>query len=645
MLPRFFTAGDRADIGAVVINTTDQPLTDGVFSMAVEGATLESDTAEASFTLEPGAFATFDFPVAVDSNTGAMTVTMTAVASPPAPLAPLSDGVRIVLPVERYQTPEVVGTSGVVPPEGVTEAIYVPQTATDDGALLVGLQPSLAAGMIDGLTYLEHYPYECTEQTVSRFLPNLFTVRALRELGIEDPQLESTLSYQLGIGVQRLVSRQNQDGGWGAWPQEESTPFISAYVLWGLWNANQMGYTIPQTTLDRGATYLDDQFVAPDQVTESWQLNQMAFMHFVLAEMGQGDPGHASTLYDVRERLQSYGKAYLAMALFDMNANDARVTTLLDDLLGSAFLTASGASWHDEPIEFQTMSSDPRSTAVVLDAFTRIEPDQPILPSVVRWLMDARQAGRWATTQENAWSIIALTDWMVASGELEANYDWKVDLNDEELGAGHFDSSNITSQVNLQAAVADLLRDQADLLTISRSEAPGRLYYTTQLQYYLDVMTVEPLDRGIVVERRFQQGDKQVDAVQSGDIFSVTVTIVAPNDLYYALIEAPIPAGVEPIDPNLPTGPQYNNQGEPVLKPVDASQGGWYWWTPSTIDYRDDKVAVFATYLPAGTYEFTFQARAAIAGEFRVLPAYAEMMYFPEVWGRGAGQEFTVTKK
>ena len=45
------------------------------------------------------------------------------------------------------------------------------------GELDVKLEPSLAAGMLGGLTYLEHYPYECTEQTMSRFLPNVVTYR------------------------------------------------------------------------------------------------------------------------------------------------------------------------------------------------------------------------------------------------------------------------------------------------------------------------------------------------------------------------------------------------------------------------------------------------------------------------------------
>ena len=75
----------------------------------------------------------------------------------------------------------------------MTEAIHVPPSATDDGELRVTLDPSLGAGLLAGLSFLEHYPYECNEQTVSRFLPNLFTVRALTELNIDDPALASQL--------------------------------------------------------------------------------------------------------------------------------------------------------------------------------------------------------------------------------------------------------------------------------------------------------------------------------------------------------------------------------------------------------------------------------------------------------------------
>ena len=136
------------------------------------------------------------------------------------------------------------------------------------------------------------------------------------------------------------------------------------------------------------------------------------------------------------------------------------------------------------------MGSNTRSTAIVLDAFLQIAPDQPLLPNVVRWLMDAREAGRWASTQENAWSIISLTDWMAYTGELNADFAWQVDLNDEELGAGRFTDPN--EQVILRESITALLRDEANLLRFSRSDEPGQLYYTTYLQYYLDAAGRRP---------------------------------------------------------------------------------------------------------------------------------------------------------
>jgi uncharacterized protein YfaS (alpha-2-macroglobulin family) len=118
---------------------------------------------------------------------------------------------------------------------------------------------------------------------------------------------------------------------------------------------------------------------------------------------------------------------------------------------------------------------------------------------------------------------------------------------------------------------------------------------------------------------------------------------VAPTDLYHVMVETPIPAGVEPVDPNLSAvSPDF--YGPPELTPVNPTQTGWGVWTPSFTDYRDEKVTLFATYLPAGAYEYTFLARASLPGEFRVLPVHGEMMYFPEVWGRSAGALFTVRR-
>ncbi len=649
-LPRFFTAGDKAQIGAAVLNTTNQPIDDLHFTITVAGATLGTEETAVTTTLAANGQTSFNFPITVNENSDSVVLTMTAQSTSNTQLA---DAVRISLPVDRNESPETVATAGVVPAEGQLEAIRVPDKATDNGELALTLEPSLAAGMIPGLDYLQHYPYECNEQLVSRFLPNLFTVRALRTLKVSDPTLESNLAEAVNLAVQRLSTRQNQDGGWGYWPGEASTPFITSYVLWGLANAEQMQFTVPERTLTDAINYLDGQFQAPKDIAtdagENWRLNEMAFTLFVLSELQKDDPGRTSTLYDARERLSLYGQAYLAMTLANIakhnNTTDERVDALLDNLFSRAQFSATGASWHETGMDWQNLNTDTRSTSIILAAFARLDPKQPLLPNVVRWLMSARQAGRWQTTQENSWAIIALTDWMQATGELKGTYAWSVTLNDKDLGSGTAGPENLAMPVHLRAAVTDLLRDQTNALRITRNNASGQLYYTAHLSYYLDALDIAARDSGIVVDRRFELSGTHVTSAQVGDVISVTVTIVAPNDLYHALVEVPIPAGTEPLDPNLATTSSDANgpQVEQTDDQANANQpNAWRFWTPTHTDMRADKVALFATYLPAGTYEYTFQVRASVSGEYRVLPVHAELMYFNEVWGRSAGSEFTV---
>jgi uncharacterized protein YfaS (alpha-2-macroglobulin family) len=60
------------------------------------------------------------------------------------------------------------------------------------------------------------------------------------------------------------------------------------------------------------------------------------------------------------------------------------------------------------------------------------------------------------------------------------------------------------------------------------------------------------------------------------------------------------------------------------------------------VQYYDEKVVLSADYVAPGTYEFTYVARATVAGQYSVIPTTAREFYFPEVYGRGAGSQFSV---
>lgn len=666
VLPRFFTVGDRAEIGAVVLNNTDTERQVDI-SLAATGL-ITSTPATQSVVIAAGQQVKVVWPVevtppATGAATGPATIRFTAIETDPAgDEAALSDAVELALPVHRYSSPETVATAGTVAQDETRlEVIVVPPNVDPtQGELRVRLDPSLAAGMVDGLTYLEHFPYECTEQIVSRFLPNTVSYGALKELGVSRPELEANLEEQIATGTQKLLRRQNPDGGWGWWSGERSQPFVSAYTVFGLVEAQKAGFTVDEAVVARGLDYLQRQ-LEPASKLKGYALNQQAFILYVLAQAGQGDMSRSVALYEVRERLQNYGKALLALTFGLLaeqgeTAAQPRITALLDDLTGAAIVSATGAHWQEESTDWWTMNTDTRSTSLALDALALLDPQNGLAPNVVRWLMVARQDGRWETTQENVWAIIALTDWMKATGELQGDYSYAVSLNRNELASGAVTPDAVGRPINLRVAVQDLLLDAANGLEISRfaqgsQTGEGQLYYTTYLQYYLPAASLEPLDRGLVVAREYAlvdpitgkalPGDALADA-KIGDTIQVTLTLVAPSDLHYLAVESPLPAGAEAIDTSLATTSGVYEDSELQRQPEQGERPWWPWWTPTSTELRDEKVVMFATYLPAGTYQFSYQMRASLPGQFQTLPATAYEMYFPEVWGRSGGELFNI---
>ena len=98
--------------------------------------------------------------------------------------------------------------------------------------------------MLDALPYLIDYPYGCTEQTMSRFLPAVITAKTLRDLGLKPetamnkifggieqstaaathPKGKKDLSELDAMtkqGLERLYDFQHSDGGWGWWKEGE----------------------------------------------------------------------------------------------------------------------------------------------------------------------------------------------------------------------------------------------------------------------------------------------------------------------------------------------------------------------------------------------------------------------------------------
>lgn len=642
--PRFVVVGDVVTLAAIVNNNTTQELPVEV-SLEGTGFTMQGDAAQ-TFTLAAGTRQRVEWPVTIsDVSNLDLTFFANGGAFTDASKPPLGQGDNRLLPVYKYEAPETVGTAGILREAGSrAESISLPQRFdVTQGELSISLDPSLAAVTIDGLDYLRNYPYQCIEQTVSRFLPNIMTYRALEQLNVANAALKSQLDGGVNFALQRLYAQQKVDGGWGWFVQDDSNPLTTAYALIGLAEAQNAGFTVNSDVIRRAQEYLRTTFIVPGLNQPTWRLNRQAFVLYALARSGSPDNARTATLFESRDRLDYYSKAFLALALNLIDPTDnGRANTLLSDLFNGAVVSATGTHWEEAQNDYWNWNTDTRTTAIVLDALIKLRPDSELIPNVVRWLMIARKADAWETTQETAWAVMALTDWMVTTGELNPAYSYSASLNGESLAEGSATPENVRDSIKLQVQVADLLKDQANALVIGRTEGAGVLYYTAHLRVFLPVPEIEPLNRGIIVERRYTMpgSDTPVTEARVGDLVNVRLTIIAPNDLHYAVIEDPIPAGTEGVNPNLATEQQIGTQ--PGLVANDPLIQGWGWWWFSNIEFRDEKVVLFSTYLPAGTYEYQYSIRAGLPGTYNVIPVVGYEFYLPEVYGRSAGSTFTI---
>ncbi|GIL14092.1 MAG: hypothetical protein BroJett038_28120 [Chloroflexota bacterium] len=646
--PRFLVVDDAVTLAAIVNNNTGQDMAVEVF-IEGEGVAFQG-AASQTFTIPSGGRQRVNWPVTVldvpsvnltffaNGNNGAFTD-----ASKP----PLGRGDDRLLPVYKYEAPETVGTAGVLREAGSRlESISLPRRFdVTQGELTVKLDHSLAATTLDGLEYLRNFPYQCIEQTVSKFLPNIMTYRALNQLGAANPTLKAQLDAGVNFALQRLYAQQKVDGGWGWYVQEPSNPLTTAYALIGLVEAKNEGFAVSDEIISRAQNYLRTTFVVPGPSTETWRLNRQAFVLYALARSGAPDVARAANLFDERARLHIYAKAFLALTFYFANPDDtSRTDTLVSDLVNAAVLSATGAHWEEAARDYWNWNTDTRTTAIVLDALVKLRPQNDLLPNAVRYLMVQRQADHWETTQETAWAVMALTDWMVTTGELQPDYQYSLSLNGDKLAEGAATPDTVRDSQKLVVQVADLLADEANELVFGRTDGPGVLYYTAHLRAFLPVPEIEPLNRGLIVERRYvRPGDETktpITEARVGELVQVRLTIIAPNSLHYVVIEDPIPAGTEGVNPGLATEQQIGTR--PGLDVNNPLSRGWGWWWFSSIEFRDEKVVLSAGYLPAGTYEYVYTIRTGLPGTFNVIPPVGYEFYFPEVYGRGAGSTFTV---
>jgi uncharacterized protein YfaS (alpha-2-macroglobulin family) len=654
VLPRFMVTGDKMTVSAIVQNYTDKD-EDMKVSLNAEGVSLK-DAADKNILVKSGGSQKIDWSVEIGAaSTAGAKLDFIAVSNSDGK----GDDVTQSLPVKEATFPSFVATNKVISDDLKNiDQVWLPAGIdTSKGKLEITMSPTLAGTINQGLDYLMAYPYGCTEQLASSILPNL-ALKKLIDTGKFDTKSIDAVQLKKNVqsGLEQIYKNQQPNGGFGLWIESQSNAYLTAYVVETMNEATGTGYSVDKGVMDRAVNFLKDFIknnpVSGDNLANS--ANNRAYILYVLSEIGKGDLGLNNNLYDLRKNLSLISKAYLAMADQNVtsgktdNATKDKITQLVKELENAAIQSPRGVSFQEPNPDYSLFDSNTRTTAVVMKALNRIEPENPLIPKILQALLKERQGGHFSTTQETAVSLLALIEYLQSSKELSPAYNGVITVNGKEVINKNYTSSDLFETAKVEISLKDLLGNNLDNEVASQKTGNGKMYVDMNMEYYLPLSEQRAENQGIeITQEYFAQEDtkleKPLSSVKVGQNLHAKMTVIVPEDRHYVMVEDFLPAGLEGIDFNLKTSEQnlQDGKGGGCGEGEDGYCGSWYF---NHSEVRDDRVMYFADFLPKGVYEIDYYVRATSVGEFADLPAMAQETYFPEVFGRTAGQKFDVTE-
>ncbi len=612
--PRFFTMGDEVTVSAVAHNYLTSAK-QAKMTLDVKGAEI-LDAGPREVTIDSKGEVKADWRVRV-TTLGEATVTGAVLTNEE------SDAMELPIPVN----PLGVKISEAVSGEGAADFAMqfpdriVPQTRAID----ISVSPSVAGAMFAALNYLTEFPYGCTEQTMSSFLPNVIVSRAMQELKVPADVNKELLAVKLQAGLERLADFQHEDGGWGWWKTDESDVFMTAYVVSGLSQAKAAGVAVNQDSIQRAVKWLR----AAYDKNLTMKADLKAYVVYAMVQAGALDPAPLEDAWRVHANLTADGAALLGLA-FEIAGNASRTAELAKQLEASVKTDDAHAWWpadRDYLMDYWfDMSAE--TTAMALKFLTHVEPDSPLLPKAVLYLMDHRQGYYWYSTKQTAMVIFGLTDYLKRSGELKPNLQATVTVNGKPVLTKAFGPADALSLVTPKVTVAAADLESSNKIHVA-SSGSGRLYWSVTEHYYsTDSKHLKEGSTDLNLLRDYykltpeKSGDQIVYALDKvegplsiGDVLAVRLTVTGSN-WRYLLVEDPIPAGAEFIERD----DLYKLKNQP----------SWWHYYFDRRELHDDRMALFRSYFLNTQEQYFYLLKVVNPGKFRVSPAKVEPMYQPK---------------
>ncbi|MEN9800272.1 MAG: hypothetical protein RL653_3969 [Pseudomonadota bacterium] len=687
-LPRFLREGDEVELRFAVQNNSDKPLA-GEFQLQLEESGTQADAA-ARFGLQAptervslaaGASTTLRRRIKVPAGEGALRVKASVRAGG------MSDGELRELPLLPSRVRLVQSRTAVLNGKGERTLQFRELGAGADRTrvseqLAVTVDGQLFQAVLEAVPYLVEYPYECTEQTLNRFVSTSILAGTferypavaawareaaakrgdkpveafdgqdanrlmrfeespwLRESkGGEAPpelRLKRVLDPAVATAdrlqaLEKLRAAQASEGGFPWFAGGEPSVFLTTYILQGFARAEEAGAGAPADLVERGWRWLGGRLEHPERDgADDVFLNYVASgvagvenFHALFAREKQLE--RAMKHYRQWKAFPARVKALLALTLHRLGkkAEGRRVLAAVMD--GAKMDATLGTYWAAEDRSWMWFNDTTETHATALRVLLEMEPEDKRLPGLAQWLLLDKKLGHWKSTRATAEAVDALSRYLAVKGELGQDQAVSVKVGGT---ARRFEFKASSGDRRQQWVLPGSELTPASGTVKVENLAPGVAVATATWRFTTDVSPAAGDGDLLAVSRRYfrreLRGKQEVLVpLGQGDLLSV-------GDEVEEHLSLRAKHAAEYVHLRAPRGAGF----EPGVQ-----TSGWRWQTGLGYyeEVRDSAENLFFERLPAGEYTLKLKLRVAASGTFRVGPATLQSLYAPEFTAYSAG--------
>ncbi len=703
-LPRFLREGDRAVVKVVVNNASDKPLEgklslevldpDSERSLLAEFGLKPADARDRPFQVEPGGGADLSFELTTPARVGPIAIKVVATSGD------LSDGELRPLPVLPGRMHLAQSRFATLKDKARRELHFADMARDDDPSLIheslvVTLDAQLFYSVLSALPYLVNYPYECTEQTLNRFLSTgivssmfkrypaiermaqKFSERKTRleEWAAPDPNrkmaLEETPWLQEAKGgadtghelinvldsriarahrddaLAKLKKAQTGSGGFPWFPGGPPDDWMTLYLLYGFSKAIEFQVDVPKDVTRRAWAYLHRHYI--DEIVRDMRAHDccweaVTFLNYVLSNYP--DTSWSNDVFTDAERKEMlahsfkhwrqhspYLKGYLALTLKRMGRpEDARL--VWESVMDSAKTAEDqGTFWAPEDRGWLWYNDTIETHAFAVRTVMELTPEEPKLDGLVLWLFLHKKLGHWKSTRATAEVIYSLLHYLKKTEQLGTREAATVTVGPEKHEFT-FEPDEYTGKKNQIVVPGEKLDAKAHSTVVVEKDTRGFMFASATWHFSTEKMPTE--DRGdfLQVSRVFFKREKQGREVKLRPLAEGEA--LAPGDEVEVQLSIRAKHPVDYVHLRDPRGAGF----EPVSQ---ISRHRWDLGLYYYEEVRDSGQNFFFARLPQGEYTFKYRLRAALAGTYKVAPATLQPMYAPEFNAYSAGHLLSIT--